>query len=53
MVNHTKKAYEQFAKEGYLESNLLFELHPEGTHDVCFFSTYFINALRWLYSRVN
>lgn len=50
MVAYTKKAYEEFAKEGYAKDNILFEVHPEGTHDVYFFSPHFIKALRWLYS---
>ncbi len=49
MVEATKKAYQELTKEDYLEGNLLFELNPEGTHDVCFFSQHFIRALRWLY----
>ncbi|WP_340372001.1 alpha/beta hydrolase-fold protein [Peribacillus sp. FSL E2-0218] len=49
MVDYTKKAHLEFIKEGYLESNLLFELNPEGTHDDLFFSNYFIEALRRLF----
>ncbi|GGP10653.1 alpha/beta hydrolase [Oceanobacillus neutriphilus] len=49
MVDYTKKAYGELKKEGFSDSNLLFETHPEGTHDVYFFSPHFIRALRWLY----
>ncbi|MBD8006276.1 alpha/beta hydrolase [Bacillus norwichensis] len=49
MVDYTKKAHREFIEEGYLESKLLFELNPEGTHDDLFFSKYFIRALHWLY----
>ncbi|WP_205410335.1 alpha/beta hydrolase [Gracilibacillus timonensis] len=49
MVEYTKKAYAELKKEGFSDSNLLFETHPEGTHDVYFFSPHFIRALRWLY----
>ncbi|MES1041783.1 alpha/beta hydrolase-fold protein [Peribacillus simplex] len=33
MVDYTKKAHLEFIKEGDSESNLLFELNQEGTHD--------------------
>ncbi|WP_375090103.1 hypothetical protein [Peribacillus sp. RS7] len=47
------KAHIEFIKEGYLESNLLFELDPEGTHDDLFFSNYFNQSLRWLFRMEN
>lgn len=49
MTEYTKKAYDELKKEGFADSNLLLETHPEGTHDVYFFSPHFIRALRWLY----
>ncbi|MGG0847105.1 hypothetical protein [Peribacillus simplex] len=36
-----------------MKSNLLFESDPEGTHDDLFFSTYFIQSLRWLFGIEN
>ncbi len=49
MVDYTKKASVELMQEGFLDSKFLFETHPEGTHDVYFFSPHFIRALRWLY----
>lgn len=49
MVSDTKKACEELMKEGFQPENILFEQHPEGTHDAYFFSMHFLRALQWLY----
>ena len=49
MVDFTKKAYKELKQEGFKEENILFEQHPEGTHDAYFFSMHFLHALQWLY----
>lgn len=51
MVTYTKQAYTALQQEGFSPSQLLFETHPEGTHDVYFFSPHFIHALRWHYGK--
>lgn len=51
MVDYSMKACPEFINEGYGESNLLFKVDPNGTHDDMFFSKYFIDALCWLYGR--
>ncbi|MCD5003534.1 alpha/beta hydrolase [Enterococcus saccharolyticus] len=51
MVTYTKKAYHELQKEGFSSSQLLLETHPEGTHDVYFFSPHFIRALHWIYGK--
>jgi predicted alpha/beta superfamily hydrolase len=51
MVAYTNQAYNALKKEGFPPSQLLLETHPEGTHDVYFFSPHFISALHWLYGK--
>lgn len=49
MVEYTKQAVHAIKQEGFSDANLLFETTAEGTHDVYFFSPYFIRSLFWLY----
>ncbi|WP_151736190.1 alpha/beta hydrolase [Paenibacillus tengchongensis] len=51
MVPNTRKARALLLEQGFGDDKLLFETHPEGTHDTVFFSLHFPRALLWLFGQ--